>query len=286
MTGNAGEGWQARLTLGFERRYERTTLVERKQLGPLSVQRPFYPEGDLCHAYILHPPGGIVGGDSLTIEAKLTRQASALLTTPGASKFYRSSGQPAVLNQQFRIDDGCLEWLPHETIFFPGAQARLNTQIRLGKKAHFVGWEIHCLGRPAIQERFDDGSIDFQTQLFRENKPLFIDRFTLDDQHLLDSPAALLGQPVMATLIATLDQSHDTRAVLQSVRPLCEIGYLSGQNSAFSGHAAATVFNELLLVRYLGPTTAEAQRLFRAIWQYLRPQLLKREAVAPRIWAT
>ena len=124
MAAAAREGWQASLRLGFAPRAARTALVHREQRGPLAVQRPFYPEGDTCHLYLLHPPGGVVGGDRLDIEARTTGEAHALVTTPGATKFYLSAGHTAHQTQRLRVGaGGALEWLPQENIFFPGALA-------------------------------------------------------------------------------------------------------------------------------------------------------------------
>jgi len=55
---DGGVGWEARIELGFERRHRRTVMA-RRHYGPLAVQKPFYPEGEICHTYLIHPPGGI-----------------------------------------------------------------------------------------------------------------------------------------------------------------------------------------------------------------------------------
>ena len=109
------EGWHASLQLAFAPRAARTALVERRQRGPLAVQRPFYSEGDVCHLYLLHPPGGVVGGDRLNIAAETAADAHALVTTPGATKFYLSAGAVAHQTQRLQVTAGSsLEWLPHQ----------------------------------------------------------------------------------------------------------------------------------------------------------------------------
>src|SRR5687768_1752083 len=136
------EGWRAQLHLTFARSATRTCIVERQHRGPLLVQRPFYPEGAVCHAYIIHPPGGVVGGDELQLQVDIRNEAHALLTTPAAAKFYRSDGRTARQDQILRADDTTLEWLPQESIFFPQANVRSTTRIELRSRAKFIGWEI------------------------------------------------------------------------------------------------------------------------------------------------
>ena len=139
--------WRAELALGFERREARTVLAERRQDGPLVVQKPLYPEGDeVCHAIVVHPPAGIAGGDELEVAAKAGAGAHALLTTPGAAKWYRSAGPWARQKLAFEVA-GVLEWLPQETIVFDGALADMGCEVNLDAEACYIGWEILCLGR-------------------------------------------------------------------------------------------------------------------------------------------
>ncbi len=115
------KGWQATLDLRFQQAGGKTVLASAQHVGPLTVQRPFYPEEETCHLYLLHPPGGIVGGDELTISAHLAPGCHTLITMPGASKFYRSSGAQALVRQQLTLaPQATLEWLPQDAIFFPG----------------------------------------------------------------------------------------------------------------------------------------------------------------------
>ncbi|MEZ5534574.1 MAG: urease accessory protein UreD [Thiolinea sp.] len=268
------ESWLAELELRFSSRAAKTVMAERRQRGPLAIQRPFYPEGDVCHAYVLHPPGGVVGGDRLNITLNVDAHAAALLTTPGATKFYRSAGQQAHQHQHFKVN-GSLEWLPQENIFFPGANSRLSTHIHLEADARYIGWEVQCLGRPVIGERFERGSLLLSTQLYRNNKPLFIERLTVQGERDLQGAAGLRNQPVMANLLAT----PATAEVLGLARSSCEAELMYGV-------AGATLMNEVLIVRYIGSSTAEAHRLLRTVWQTIRPLINQRTAVTPRIWNT
>jgi urease accessory protein len=267
-------GWEASIRLGFQAYPGKTRLVERQHLGPLKVQRPFYPEGATCHVYLLHPPGGVVGGDQLQIQVQVQAGAHALLTTPGASKFYRSAGPQARLQQRLEARGGILEWLPRENILFPGAQVELTTEIQLDATARFIGWEIHCLGRPVISERFDPGAAQLRFNLVREQKPLLIDRWHVSSPADLSGAASLRNHPVVGNWLATNADQQDlelARTVLPQPR---------------AGALGISLLEELLVARYLGDSTDEAHRLFQTLWTNLRPRLLGRAACAPRIWAT
>src|ERR1700731_2638714 len=105
---------EARLTLGFSDDHGTTRLTDRRHYGPLRVQKALYPEHpSVCHAVVIHPPGGVVGGDQLQIEARVGAAANALITTPGAAKWYKANGH--VSRQQIRLEaaaGAALEWLP------------------------------------------------------------------------------------------------------------------------------------------------------------------------------
>lgn len=264
------QSWKAELALGFEARGGRTVLAARRHDGPLVVQKPLYPEGDaVCHAIVVHPPAGVAGGDELELEARAGGGAHALLTTPGAGKWYRSSGPWAAQRLRFDVA-GALEWLPQETIVFNGARARLETEIRLQGEARYLGWEILCLGRTGSGETFAQGELRLSTRLVRDGKLLWLERGRIEGGGaLLDSPAGLQGKPVCATLVAASAFSTIDLAACRQVESL-----------------SVTQLPGALIARYLGDSSEQAKRCFREAWHILRPALFGREAHMPRIWST
>ncbi|MDZ7811306.1 MAG: urease accessory protein UreD [Arhodomonas sp.] len=170
-------GWRASLELGFGPLGGRTVPTHRRHSGPLRVQKAFHPEPGVCHSYILHPPGGVVGGDRLNTTVDVKPGAHALITTPGAAKFYRSAGPVACQRQSLRVAAGAtLEWLPLEQIVFDGAQVEANLLVELEAGARFIGWELTCLGRPAAAAPFRSGRFDAWMQLHRDEVPLLHER--------------------------------------------------------------------------------------------------------------
>lgn len=267
-------GWFASVHLGFRKSPSKTLLVERSHEGPLAVQRALYPEGDLCHVYLLHPPGGVVGGDTLNISARVINSASALITTPGATKFYRTLDPAAYQQQILTVEDGSLEWLPQENILFSGAKVELTTHVALTGDANFIGWEINCLGRPAIGERFAAGSAIFKFSLMRNNIPILHERLVVAAAKDLSGAASLRDKPVIGALYAT---AADTELV-DSIRLQIPVEH--------QHEVGTTLVDGLLIARYLGDSVQTAKRLFTAIWKRSRSAILNRPACVPRIWNT
>jgi urease accessory protein len=274
----AEAGWQARLALEYTLQGARTTLTGREHSGPLLVQKALYPEGEaVCHGIVLHPPGGIAGGDALTLELKLGEGAAALLTTPGAGKWYKSAGRQASLAQQFDVGRGAvLEWLPQPSIVFDAARAKVRTEVRLHEEALYMGWEITCMGRTASGERFASGELRQRTEVWRQGRRLWCEYARLaGDDPMLASAAGLKGCAVSATLIAA------GREIQKDLLEQCR-----GVSPEAGGQAGVTALPRILLARYLGASSEAAMHYFIALWRVLRPALAGRGAVPPRIWTT
>jgi urease accessory protein len=297
-------GWQAELHLRFGNGVtphllakgagpasSPTRLIERRHKGPLVVQRPFHPEGDPCHVYLVHPPGGVVGGDELRIHAQVDPGAHALITTPAATKFYRCEGRHSSQTQELSAAGATLEWLPQENIFYRGADVRTATRVHVDAQSRFIGWEINCLGLPARGEHFDNGALRLDLELWSAraaaatelrsdpfcqqmgSDPIFIDRLRLTGE----SPArgaqwGLAGHEAVGTMLAT----PATREHVELMRTLI----------ADHPCAAVSLVDCVLVLRALTAQAEPLRHLFIAAWRALRPGIIGRDAVNPRIWAT
>jgi urease accessory protein len=268
--------WQASLTLGFEDDGGTTRLVERRHAGPLRVQKPLYPEGaKTCHAIIVHPPGGVVGGDQLRIDACVGPGAAAFLTTPGAAKWYKANGRVSSQDMQLQAAPGALlEWLPQETIFFDAAEVRLDNQVDLAKEAVYISGEILCFGRTASGETFRSGRVAQRTSIRREGRLIWFEQGALDaGSAAMDGPLGLHGHTVCATLIAA--GKPLTPAELAALRE-CGAGLRAG----------ASQLKSVLVARLLCDSSETARGWMTRAWRVLRPALTGREALVPRIWNT
>jgi urease accessory protein len=272
ITEAACEGWKARLRLGFCASEGRTILARREHEGPLLVQKPFYPEGATCHVYLIHPPGGVVGGDTIDLGVQCDPGSQALLTTPAAGKFYRSRGPWAKQKNRFEVMEGAmLEWLPQETILFDDCRVESLTRFELEEGARMIGWEMVALGRPACNEGFSRGRARMGLEVWKNGAPLLLEHMNLDAA-MFASPCGLNNKPLSATLVAypvtprELDAARD----------------LAGERRDFG----ATLIDRLLICRALGQQAEPVRNLFVSIWRAIRPEMAGKPACEPRIWAT
>lgn len=266
---DAACGWQAQLTLTLGTQAGKTRVLQQRHLGPLRVQRAFYPEGETCHLYLLHPPGGVVGGDALATQVTLQPGARALLTMPGAAKIYRSGGATAQIQQQLRLQaESALEWLPPGNIFFPGCAAQLASDIHLTSGARLIAWETYCFGRPVMGEAFDRGEARILLRLWRDGR-LWLN----ESLNVCGGLATLAGYPLHSTLLMT----PADEALLEAVR---------AQLATREAPAGATLLDDLLVVRLLDNSNLRLEADLQQLWRLARPQVMGLEARPPRIWST
>lgn len=277
----AASGWDAALALSYERRGRRTVMTKNEHTGPLVVQKSLYPEDEaLCHTVILHPPGGIAGGDRLAIAIETGHGAEVLLTTPGATKWYKANFQQASQEIQLRAAaNAIVEWLPLETIVFDGADAHSSLAVELGEGARAAGWDVVAFGRSAAGERFTHGRFRQSLEIRRNGVLLWAEYGEVrGGDELLSSPAGYAGRTVSGLLWVCGGSVDDAalaacRAVADGFpeRVLAGVTYLPGG---------------VLLARCLSDSTEQARRYLLQVWNLMRPLYARRVAAAPRLWAT
>lgn len=270
-------GWRARLHLGFERRGPRTVLARREHDGPLVVQKALHPEGEgVCHAIVVHPPSGLVGGDALDLGIVAGPGAHALITTPGAGKWYRSEGPLASQHVALRAEAGaCLEWLPQEAIVFDGARARITWSAALAGDARLIAWDLYCLGRTGSGEGFGRVDCRLEARLAREERLAWIERGRIaPGTRVGSSPAGLDSHPVFGTFVVAAPAIADEwLAAARAETPA-------------TGLAGVTRLPGVLLARWRGADAEDGRHYFVALWKRLRPLVAGRDGVEPRIWRT
>lgn len=287
-------GWLASLDLEFALSGSRTVLARRSHVGPLVVQRPFYPEGDVCHVYLVHPPGGVVGGDTLELRAQMKDGVHALITTPAATKFYRSEGRVARQSQDIALDAATFEWLPQETILFPDAYASIATRVRLTERSKFIGWEVVCYGRPASGLKYSSGRARQDFEIWLDDVPLVLDHLRLDGtSDSMQARFGLAGHTVLGTMFAyPADEAvlELARTVSLTATTSCSFAPVAACPTSAAppsnAHIACTKIDGVLVCRAVGSQADAVKRALMSIWSLIRPRIVGRAAIPPRIWST
>lgn len=274
--------WKATLNLDYTSEGQRC-VARYSHNGPLRILQSLYPEGDtVCHNVLVHPPGGLVGGDTLEMKVTVGSHAHGLVSTPGATRFYRSLGEPARQIVHATLADGArLEWLPLEALAYSGCLAENKAVFDLAPGAEMMGWDITALGLPAAHLPFAAGRFSQHLEI----PGVWLERGHLDalDQRLMNSPLGLAGHRCMATLFFACghDLSRNRREqALETVRNVIATDGLRESAGATAPHP------RVLAVRVLSPVVEPAMDLLKRLWAAWRVELWGMSAQRPRIWST
>jgi urease accessory protein len=274
--------WHARLQLDYRLEVNRT-VARHEHSGPLHILQSLYPEGDaICHNVLVHPPGGLVGGDTLDIHITADSAAHALVTTPGATRFYRSNGEVAVQRTHITLgDQSRLEWLPLEAIGYNHCVAENHLTLALAPLAEFIGWDVTALGLPHASQPFELGN--FLQHIELPGVWLERGRIQADDQRLMNGPLGLAGQRCLASMVFVAGSKLDKAR---------QHGALDLAREVVAGHelcatAGVTSPNgQVIVLRVLAPVVEPAMDLLRRVWAAWRQHFWQLPATKPRIWSS
>ncbi|MGE0099922.1 MAG: urease accessory protein UreD, partial [Hydrogenophaga sp.] len=257
------------------------TVLRHAHTGPLRIFKSLYTEGEhICHNVVIHPPGGLVGGDVLDVQVRAGADTHALVSTPGATRFYRSDGPAAIQQVSLSLDEGArLEWLPLETIAYSGCNATNALNITLAQGSECLGWDVCALGLPTASLPFERGCLTQRLEI----PGLWLEQARLDaaDMRLLASPLGLGGQRCLGTLWLACGSplTRERRdLLLETVRAVLE-------KLPHGTHAGATCPNpQMLVLRAVAPLVEPLMSLFQRVWVELRAQAWGLSGAPPRIW--
>lgn len=273
--------WHASLQLDYTLEGTRT-VARHAHNGPLRILQSLYPEGDaVCHNVLVHPPGGLVGGDTLDITATVGPGAHGLVTTPGATRFYRSTGELALQRTHLTLAEGArLEWLPLEALCYNACNAENHLTLNLAPGAECMGWDVTALGLPHAGQPFETGR--FVQHI--EAPGLWLERGVIDaaDHRLLESPLGLAGHRCMASLffvVGTPLERARRDTALDAARAVMDAHALKASAGATSPNG------QVVVVRALAPQVEPAMQLLQQVRAAWRAALWQLCAEPPRIWS-
>jgi urease accessory protein len=277
--------WHATLQLDYTREQDRSVARYRHD-GPLRILQSLYPEGDgICHNVLVHPPGGLVGGDTLDMRLTLGAGSHGLVTTPGATRFYRSTGEAARQRLHARIEDGArLEWLPLEALAYPQCLAENHCVFDLAPEAELMGWDVTALGLPQAGQPFSQGRFTQHLEL----PGIWLEQGRIDasDARLMDGPLGLAGHRCLSTLFFASGKAltrERRENALDAVRAEIEKHELEAESQIIAG--ATSPHPQVLVARVLSPLVEPAMALLKNMRGIWREELWQLDAAPPRIWA-
>jgi len=273
--------WHARLDIEYFKDGARTLATHRHE-GPLRILQTLYPEGDaIAHNVVVHPPSGLVGGDTLDIAIRAGEHSHGLITTPGAARFYGSEGETAAQRTHITLAAGArLEWLPQETLCYSGCIAENHLCIDLAPGAEMMGWDVTALGLPASELPFTRGSL--LQHLALKGSWLERGRIAAGDARLLDGPLGLAGHRCFATLFFA---AHEPIARARREEALALAAAVIDQQPDGLAAGATAAAPNVIVVRALAGLVEPAMSLFRAVRAAWRPALWNLPATSPRVWS-
>lgn len=281
--------WQASIKLEFRKDNDKTLMVRNLHYGPLVVQKPFYPEV-ACHVYLLHPPGGVASCDHLCVEAKANEHSQVLITTPGATKFYKGENNYSLFEQNFYVEnDASLEYLPAQNIFYKGTHTKVKTTFYLKDNSRIAFRDVSKCGMKDEERPFENSSLFNTVTIVENGKEKLIETSFIDGQDDLEALSGNYGCVYTGTYITnkvceeTLDK---IRAILDSYKDNSSFEHTQRYDPNFRFYAAAGVVDNYTVVRFLSSQNEAIEKAIVDIWKLTRFETVGLKPCLPRIWST
>lgn len=263
--------WKGFLFLRFKYKNKKTYLHTKKNFGPLFVQNTFYPEDKICHVYILHPPGGLVGGDNLYIKNYLEEKSKVLVTTPSASKFYKSNGK--IVNVKYKIfleKNTTLEWLPQNNIFFSNSLVNIENEFFIKSESKLIIWDTLCLNNLLNKKKNNKSILISSLKIWKKNVILLNEKIRIIKGNL----SILFNKKILSMLIAMPADIN----ILKFIRKFNNIN-----KNIIIG---STLIKDILIIRIIGNDNILIQKIMKNMWKKLRIKIIGIKPCIPRIWFT
>lgn len=201
------------LGLRFERRFGKTILAHCRFRLPLQALSPIELADGTSYLMLLNPTGGVVGGDVLLTRIVQDADTRVCLTTPSATRVYRTTSQSAAQETEIEIGEGAsLEYLPDHVIPYRDSQFRQSLRVKMAPGSRAIFWDALAAGRVARGERWDFDELDSLVEISRCKRPIFFNRTRIRPAELVPERLGFAeGFDYLATLILVADRRDGWR---------------------------------------------------------------------------
>lgn len=254
----------------FRARSGRTYLADLREADGYKVRLP--NAGGGAEAVIINTGGGVAGGDHVRISASVEGGAAATLSTPSAERIYGAlAGSTTRIAVDLQVAENArVNWLPQETILFDKARLERSLTVDMAANATALMSETVIFGRAAMGEAITSASYSDKWRIKRGGKLIFADNTKLDGSiaDLLVKPAIADGARVISTTIFIAPGAEDRLPAIRTA--------LGSSDT----NAAASAWNNLLVIRALGQNSQSIRMLLTQILPLLSGNAL------PRVWSS
>jgi urease accessory protein len=165
------------LRLRFARGGESTILAQSRFSLPLQALTPLTLADGASYLMLLNPTGGVLGGDHLITDIVQEAGTHVCLTTPSATRIYRTAEKPAILETAIHLDEGAtLEYFPDHVIPHAGSALRQSLRVEMARGSRAILLDSMASGRVAHGERWSFTEMDSRTEVFVCGRPAYINR--------------------------------------------------------------------------------------------------------------
>lgn len=262
------------LGLRFERRLGKTSLAQCRFKLPLQALAPFeLADGTTC-LMLLNPTGGLVGGDFLLTQIIQEADTRVCLTTPSATRVYRTLAEPAVQETLIQLAEGAfLEYLPDHVIPYRNSRFRQLLRVDMERSSRAIFWDALAAGRVACGERWNFDEVDSRLEISLCGQPVFLNRTRIRPARLDPERLGFAeGFSYLATLVLIADDLDGWKETATAMA-----AELSRMPRVHGGASALATVG--CVVKLLARSASDLMSAQAALWSRARQILLGAPAI-------
>ena len=257
------------LRLRFARSGPRTVLAQSRFSLPLQALAPLALEDGASYLMLLNPTGGVLGGDRLVTEIVLEAGTHVCLTTTSATRVYKTTERPAILETTIRVgEEAIVEYLPDHVIPHAGSALHQSLRIEMAPRSRAIVLDAMASGRRARGERWNFREINSRMEFLVSGKPAYINSTRIAPASLWPDQLGLMKDfDYMASLTVMADGFAYGSELLPAMNAV-----LDGEPGVEGG--ASLLSRGGCMVRFLARSASDMIRMTKRLWAAARGHVL------------